>query len=84
MRGYWIFVVRLIIVVGVSGIFVFNNFQLFVVLTLYASLYIGWIMYAHLIDGRERMTDWITPAFLLICALISTYRITSFFSPRFI
>lgn len=68
MPGYWIFVL-LIIVVGVSGMFVLNGFQLFVVLTLYASFYIGWVMYAHLIDGRERHTDWITPVFLLLCAL---------------
>ena len=68
LRGYWIFAF-LLIVVGVCGVMVLDNFQLFVVLTLYASLYIGWIMYAHLIDGRERMSDWITPAFLLICAL---------------
>ena len=50
MRGYWFFVFS-IVAVAISGIFVFNNFQLFVVLTLYASLYIGWVMYAHLIDG---------------------------------
>jgi phosphatidylglycerophosphate synthase len=69
-RGYWIFAL-LLTVVCVCGVIVLNNFQLFVILTLYASLYIGWIMYAHLIDGRERMSDWITPAFLLICALSS-------------
>lgn len=68
LRGYWIFGV-LLTVVGVCGVIVLSNFELFVILTLYASLYIGWIMYAHLIDGRERMSDWITPAFLLICAL---------------
>ncbi len=68
MRGYWIFAVSLI-VAGVSGVFTLTNFQVFVVLTLYASLYIGWIMYGHLIDGRERLPDWITPLFLLICAL---------------
>lgn len=68
MAGYWIFVM-LVIVVAVSGMFVFNNFQLFIVVTLYASLYIGWVMYAHLIDGRERHTDWITPTFLFVCAL---------------
>jgi len=68
LRGYWIFAF-LLIVVGVCGVMVLNNFQLFVILTLYASLYIGWIMYAHLIDGRERMSDWITPAFLLISVL---------------
>jgi len=65
--GYWIFSL-LMILVGSVGIFVFNNVQLFTVLTLYGSLYIGRIMYGHLIDGLESQADWIVP----IC-LVSYY-----------
>ena len=44
----------------------FTSFQLFVLLTLYASLYIGRLMKGHLIDGVERSTDYFTPLLLLI------------------
>lgn len=67
-RGYWIFAL-LLSVAGISGIYVLDNFQSFVILTLYASLYIGWIMYGHLIDGQERQTDLVAPALLLVCAI---------------
>lgn len=46
--------------------FYFSTFQMFVVLTLYASLYIGKIMHGHLIDGVEKSADYVTPIILLL------------------
>jgi len=63
--GFWVFT-ALSIVVGILGINLLSNFQLFVILTLYCSLYIGRIMHGHLIDGTERSTDYITPVLLFL------------------
>ena len=63
--GYWIFT-ALLIAVGGLGALVLNDFQLFVVLTLFASFYIGRLMFGHLIDGNEYHADWIIPAALLL------------------
>lgn len=63
--GYWIFSF-LMMLVGTVSVLVFNNFQLFIILTLYASFYIGRNMYGHLIDGVESQADWIVPIFLLL------------------
>ena len=63
--GYWLFSF-LIILVGTLGTVVLNNFQLFIILTLYASFYIGRLMHGHLIDGIESHADWIVPIFLLL------------------
>jgi phosphatidylglycerophosphate synthase len=71
-RGYWIFSF-LLIMIGFVCIFLFTNFQLFIILTLYASLYIGKIMYGHLIDGIESQPDWITPAILCLYYLSGLY-----------
>ena len=49
--------------------FTLSNLQLFTVLTLYASLYIGKLMYGHLIDGIESQPDWIMPAALMFYAI---------------
>jgi hypothetical protein len=66
--GYWIFI-TLLVITGVVGIFTLNNLQLFTILTLYASLYIGKLMYGHLIDGLESQPDWIIPVALTLCAV---------------
>ncbi len=63
--GFWIFTL-LLALTGILAIPLFSSFQLFVLLTLYASLYIGRIMHGHLIDGVERATDYVTPVLLLI------------------
>ena len=62
--GYWFFIV-LLAILAIAGIFTLSNLQLFTVLTLYASLYIGKLMYGHLIDGIESQPDWIMPAALM-------------------
>ena len=52
--------------IAVLGILSFTPMKLFVLLTLYASLYIGKIMYGHLIDGIEKSPDYVTPFALLL------------------
>ena len=63
--GFWIFTC-LLAATGFLAIPFFDNFQLFVLLTLYASLYIGKIMHGHLIDGVEHSPDFVTPLLLLL------------------
>jgi len=63
--GFWLFIF-LSTIVGILGISFFTGFQLFVLLTLYCSLYIGRLMHGHLIDGVERNTDLLTPLLLLL------------------
>jgi len=63
--GFWIFAI-LSAAVGVLAIPFFSGVELFVVLTLYCSLYIGRLMHGHLIDGVERTTDYVTPVLLLL------------------
>ena len=63
--GFWIFIF-LSTAVGILAIPFFTSFQLFVLLTLYCSLYIGRLMHGHLIDGVERSTDVLTPVLLLL------------------
>lgn len=63
--GFWLFTF-LAIATGILAIPVFTSFQIFVLLTLYCSLYIGRLMHGHLIDGIERSADYITPLLLLL------------------
>lgn len=66
--GFWLFTF-FSMVTGVLAIPFFSSFQIFVLLTLYCSLYIGRIMYGHLIDGVERSTDYVVPLLLLLLYL---------------
>jgi len=70
--GYWIFIV-LLATLSITGVYTLSDLQSFVVLTLYASLYIGKLMYGHLIDGTESQPDWIMPAALLLHAVFRLY-----------
>ena len=63
--GFWSFTF-LLTVVGILALPFFTAFQLFLLLTLYASLYIGKVMYGHLIDGIERSTDFVSPIVLIL------------------
>jgi phosphatidylglycerophosphate synthase len=63
--GFWIFTL-LLVWTGVLASMFFSAFGMFVLLTLYASLYIGKIMHGHLIDGVERPPDYLTPLILLL------------------
>ena len=70
-RGYWIFIL-LLAVVGVTGTLVLNEIQVFVIITLYASLYIGRLMYGHLIDGVESQADGLVPVALLFFVFLGS------------
>jgi ethanolaminephosphotransferase len=67
--GYLLFTV-LLIIVGAMGVQVFDNFQLFVILTLYSSLYVGRIMHGHLIDGVETQSDWAVPTVITFYVML--------------
>ena len=66
--GYWIFI-ALLATLGIVSVLTLNHLQLFTILTLYASLYIGKLMYGHLIDGLESQPDWILPAAMVLYAV---------------
>lgn len=68
--GFWLFCL-VMVVLGIVTPFVLNPFQVFAVLTLYASLYIGLIMTGHLIDGKERQTDVVVPLLVILFALLN-------------
>jgi hypothetical protein len=63
--GYWIFII-LLATLAITGLFTFSELQLFTILTLYGSLYIGKLMYGHLIDGIESQPDWTLPVALIL------------------
>ena len=71
--GYWIFII-LLMSLAMVGLFTLSALQLFTVLTLYASLYIGKLMHGHLIDGIESQPDWIMPVAL---TLYATFRLNN-------
>lgn len=80
--GFWLFTGLLTIVAG-AGVFVFDPFSLFVIITLYASLYIGRIMKGHLVDGIEKNTDFIVPAIMVVLAVVPSLREYYFFQMIF-
>jgi phosphatidylglycerophosphate synthase len=62
--------ILLLIITAASGVFLFNNYQLYAVMTLYAGSYVGLVMRGHLVDGKERYPDIIVPAGLIISLLL--------------
>jgi phosphatidylglycerophosphate synthase len=76
--GFWSFTF-LLTVVAILALPFFTAFQLFLLLTLYASLYIGKVMHGHLIDGVERSTDFVSPIVLILLYLPGfTYAYTDY------
>ena len=71
--GFWIFS-GLLVVASFTGLYVFDLFSVFIIVTLYASLYIGRIMRGHLVDGVERNTDFVVPVTLTVLAFIPSLR----------
>ena len=63
--SFWIFCF-LLSAVTILSFLLFDNFYVFVIVSLYASLYVGRVMRGHLVDGVERNTDLITPLYLLL------------------
>ncbi|MEQ9414356.1 MAG: CDP-alcohol phosphatidyltransferase family protein, partial [Cyclobacteriaceae bacterium] len=66
----WLFVVGTIATAFV-GANLFSGMELFLLITLYASLYVGLIMRGHLVDGVERIPDLVIPCALLILNFIT-------------
>jgi phosphatidylserine synthase len=69
-KGFWLFII-LFTAVTALGINHLSPVELFVILTLYASLYIGRIMQGHLVDGKERQTDLPTIVFLFLLVILN-------------
>jgi ethanolaminephosphotransferase len=69
-NGYWLYT-ALMLLLSLILPFILAPYQVVAILTLYASLYIGRLMYGHLIDGIERQTDFVVPLiFIVAYALI--------------
>lgn len=66
--GFWLFTGMVLVTGGIACVH-FTAYQIFIILTLYASLYIGRIMRGHLVDGIERQTDLVVPVLLIISLL---------------
>ncbi len=64
-REIWFFFIGLFIIALFSARN-FDTMELFILITLYASLYIGLIMKGHLVDGIERLPDLVVPGTFLI------------------
>ncbi len=76
--GVWLFVAGLAVVTGM-GVFQFTGIQLFILITLYASFYVGLVMRGHLIDGIERLPDLVIPGALFILFFINQSNMNSAF-----
>lgn len=63
--GFWMFAI-LFFVLTLLCASQFSKVQIFAIATLYASLYIGKIMFGHLVDGTERNPDFIVPIALTV------------------
>ncbi|MBX2910649.1 MAG: CDP-alcohol phosphatidyltransferase family protein [Cyclobacteriaceae bacterium] len=66
----WLFVLGLAITAFVAA-GTFNILRIFLLITLYASLYVGLVMRGHLVDGVERGPDLAIPGALLLFSWIS-------------
>jgi len=63
--AFWIFLVSVVISAYTSAT-MFSPFTIFIILTLYSSVYIGRLMQGHLIDGIERSPGLFTPILLIV------------------
>jgi len=63
--GFWLYLVS-ILVIGYMSAAMFSAFVVFIILTLYSSVYIGRLMQGHLIDGIERSPGLFTPMLLIV------------------
>ncbi|MEQ8425357.1 MAG: hypothetical protein RIA63_11655 [Cyclobacteriaceae bacterium] len=55
-----------VVLIAFTSYNLFSSLEIFVLITLYASLYIGVVMRGHLVDGEERSPDLVVPG-LLAC-----------------
>lgn len=65
----WIFIIGAA-TVAVMGANMFGSLELFLLITLYASLYVGLIMKGHLVDGVERIPDLVIPLSLSLMSFL--------------
>jgi phosphatidylglycerophosphate synthase len=77
--GLWVFIGSLLVIACV-GAKILSTLDLFLLLTLYASLYIGRVMRGHLVDGIERHTDFVAPVVIFFLA-VSNFDIVNEFTP---
>ena len=63
--AFWIYLISMAII-GYMLASMFSSFSIFLILTLYSSVYIGKLMQGHLVDGIERSPGLFTPAVLII------------------
>jgi len=63
--GIWLYTV-LLAVTTIFGVLMFNALQSTILITLYASWYIGKLKTAHLVDGVERSTGLFTPLLMIV------------------
>lgn len=63
--AFWMYLIS-IVVIGYLSATMFSPFVVFIMLTLYSSVYIGKLMQGHLVDGLERSPGLFTPVALII------------------
>lgn len=66
----WLFVVGAITIAFIAAN-QYSSLELFLLITLYSSLYVGLIMRGHLVDGVERIPDLVIPGALLLLNFLS-------------
>lgn len=77
-RQFWIFIFGLTLT-GIFSYAFFSTMECFVLITLYASLYLGYIMRGHLVDGIERLPDLGTPLLLILVWTVPNFTLQSVF-----
>lgn len=70
--GFWVFNILMVALATLGARFL-EPLDLFLLITIYASLYIGRIMKGHLVDGIERQTDFLVPIFMLFLGTTNFY-----------
>ncbi len=68
----WMFIVILGFI-GIVGQSLFTPWSLAIIITLYASQYLGKVMMGHLVDGIERSPGLFTPLFILIISMAPNF-----------
>lgn len=66
--AFWLFIIT-VLSVSFLAASLYSSFTVFVIITLYGSVYIGKLMQGHLLDGIERSPGLFTPTLLAILYL---------------
>jgi ethanolaminephosphotransferase len=70
---FWVFCGTFVTLAAVSSL-MFPAFETFLIITLYASLYVGKVMRGHLADGKERPADWLTVVLLPLPYVVNSVK----------